>query len=149
MLQKSRLYMQMYVNLTIIVSVCMIQHMQSNYNFTLSHVITCVHVWLHRRSCRAPCYVAACTTAMFNFVTHVHVWKLTAIRALMAACLNLLDSEGIHRNYIRTLYLLILKYNWCASSMLLSSGNIVTAAQPCHGRDLGMRLLLLLILLAD
>ena len=42
---------------------------QSNYNFTLSHVIMCVHVWLHRKSYCVPRYVAACP-----HVQHCHAW---------------------------------------------------------------------------
>ena len=36
---------------------------QSNYNFTLTRIITCVHAWLHGKNCHAPHYVAACATA--------------------------------------------------------------------------------------
>ena len=56
----------------------MLAMVQSNYNFTLSCVITRVHVWLHGKSCCAPRYVAACPTATSNIVTCVHAWKLTA-----------------------------------------------------------------------
>ena len=79
---------------------CICVHMvQSNYNFTLSRVITRVHAWLHGKSCRAPHYVAVCPTATSNIVTHVHVINsYTAIRAVVTACPTQLDAEGIHRN---------------------------------------------------
>ena len=75
---------------------------QSNYNFTLSHVITGVHAWLHGKSCRGPCHVAACTTELSHMSMHgSQINSYTAIRAVVAACPNQLDVEGIHRNYIQ------------------------------------------------
>ena len=82
--------------------------------------------------------MAAC--AMATALSHVSMhgnYSYTAISAVVAACPNQLDAEGIHRNYIRTLYLLIQFLRF------LSSGNIVMAAQPRRGRDLVMQQFLL------
>ena len=74
---------------------------QSNYNFTLTRVITRVHAWLHRKSCRGPRCMAACATA--TALSHVSMrgnYSYMAISAVVAACPNQLDAEGINRNYI-------------------------------------------------
>ena len=81
-----------------------IVHMvQSNYNFTLTRVITYVHVWLHGKSCCAPRYMATCGTAMeLSHVSMSGNYSYTTISVVVAACPNQLDVEGIqyHRNYI-------------------------------------------------
>ena len=60
---------------------------QSNYNFTLTRVITRVHAWLHGKSCRGPRCMAACATA--TALSHVSMrgnHSYTAISAVVAAC---------------------------------------------------------------
>ena len=78
-----------------------IHTVQSNYNFTLTRIITRVHTWLHGKSCRGPRYMAACATA--TALSHVSMrgnYSYMAISAVMAACPKQLDAEGIHRIYI-------------------------------------------------
>ena len=70
----------------------------SNYDFTLTHVITCVHAWLHGKSCHAPRYMAACaTTTVLSHVSMSGNYSYMAINAVVAACPNQLDAEGIRK----------------------------------------------------
>ena len=65
---------------TCAVVVCHNRHtVQSNYNFTLSHVITRVNAWLHTKNCCVPQHGSACLMsmlAMSNIVKHVNAWQL-------------------------------------------------------------------------
>ena len=72
-----------YVHLHACVRVCLAYHIinvailclptvQSNYNLTLSHFITCIYMRLHGKSCRVSCHVTACPTSTSNIVMHVH-----------------------------------------------------------------------------
>ena len=69
MLDNSTMHMQ---HISVVITV------QSNHNFTLSHVITSILVWLHRKCYHGLHYVVACLkfTSASNIAMSVHVWQL-------------------------------------------------------------------------
>ena len=45
-----------------------------------------VNMWLHGKSCRVSCHVAACLTSTLNMVEHVHM--LDHVNILIATCMS-------------------------------------------------------------